>query len=392
MITVTVTSDSSVPELRVAERTLADLIKLAMEKPTLSEIAEYFKVPPKSEFIGTSVHKVVVDEIAEQAKAEFITAEMVKSYAITTNCSTVKAEHDLNNGGSVHIQDNDYVTAITPDGVSHVSRPSNSQIFNSTELAEAETLGKPVCSTVDASQSTTAPVDIQANTSLPEPTSVFGQPAQTAANVANPAAPATDDLAADADGLTWDSRIHSSSKEFNKDGTWRKRRGVNTDLVMQVEAELRQRVLVTKALANVKSPTTYVDQAQKLVDKLTQYEVVSPIDEKFKLVTPTTDEGLTLTEEKQVTVISAPKPPASDPYTTPQEVPQPVMQANPLPTGGSMTFSELLDGVTKAMVAGQLTQARITEALKSIGIEALPHLIARTDLIPAFREALGGVV
>lgn len=197
-------------------------------------------------------------------------------------------------------------------------------IFNATELAEAEELGKPVCSTVDAVASPTAHVDTQVNTSLPEPTSVFGQPAQTTANVVNPAAQSTDDLAVDADGLTWDARIHSSSRELNKDGTWRKRRGVNTDLVTQVEAELRGEV-------------------------------------------------------------PAPKPPVDHSH----EGETPVFTAT-IPT--DITFPELLDGVTKAMVAGQLNQARINEALKSIGIEAVSHLIARTDLIPAFREALGGVV
>lgn len=259
MITLQVTSDSSVPELRVAERTIADLIKLAigkdMEKPTLSEIAEYFKVPPVSEFVGTSV------------------------------------------------------------------------IFNATELAEAETMGKSVCSTVDASQSTTAPGDIQVNTSLPEPTSVFGQAAQTAANVANHAVPLSELHAHDVDGIKWDKRIHSSSKELNKDGTWRKRRGVADELVRQIEAELR----------GVKPPL--------------------------------------LTETLVTTAVSVDHP------TVGASVPSSVM-----------SFTELLDGVTKAMVAGQLSQATIAEALKSVGLEALPHLLGKPELIPAFREALGGIV
>lgn len=223
------------------------------------------------------------------------------------------------------------------------------ETFNSTELAEAETLGKPVCSTVDAEVSQTAHVDMRVNTSVPTPQSVFGQPAQTAANVANPAAPATDDLAADADGLTWDSRIHSSSKEFNKDGTWRKRRGVNADLVAMVEAELR-------GLTG-----TLVDSNLQAIpaEHLKSSDLVNPIP--------------------------APKPPVDHSH----EGETPVFTAT-IPT--EMTFPELLDGVTKAMVAGQLTQARINEALNSIGVQALPHLITRTDLIPAFREALGGVV
>jgi hypothetical protein len=263
MITVTVTSDSSVPELRVAERTLADLIKLAigkdMEKPTLSEIAE----------------------------------------------QAIKISNE----------------------VGQFTEPT----FNATELAEAETMGKPVCSTVDASQSTTAPADMQVNTSLPAPTAVFGQAAQTAVNEVNRVAPTTVNPVTDADGFPWDSRIHSSSKEVVKDGTWRKRRGVDAAMVAQVEAELRRAPLPEAELNQPK----FVELPSTL---------------------------------------------------------QPVTHVDVTPTVGTMSFTELLDGVTKAMVAGQLSQVKITEALQSIGLTALPNLLGNPALIPAFREALGGVV
>lgn len=258
MITVSVTSDSSVPELRVAERTLADLIKLA---------------------IGKDMELDSIKENLNNARTEL-------KQAISTAADT-----------------------ILPT-------------FNATELAEAEQLGKPACSTVDASQSTTAHVDTTANTSLPAPTSVFGQPAQTIENVANPAVPLAELHAHDVDGIKWDKRIHSSSKELNKDGTWRKRRGVADELVRSVEAELR----------------------------------------------------------------GAPPVTAQIPYA-----PAPVVPVTP-PVPTEMTFPELLDGVTKAMVAGTLSQATIAAALDSVGLTALPHLLGNTALIPAFREALGGVV
>lgn len=44
----------------------------------------------------------------------------------------------------------------------------------------------------------------------------------------------------DSAGLPWDRRIHSSAKSKIKDGTWKKLRGVDDELVAQVEAELRQ--------------------------------------------------------------------------------------------------------------------------------------------------------
>lgn len=43
----------------------------------------------------------------------------------------------------------------------------------------------------------------------------------------------------DRDGLPWDERIHASSRAKVKDGTWRKRKGVNDDYYAQVVAELK---------------------------------------------------------------------------------------------------------------------------------------------------------
>lgn len=266
MITLTLTSDSSLRELEIAQSLIDDLIELRGNNPT----------------------HVIMDEIITSAN---------------TVCGHVKAEH-------LH---NDFVDGAGVD-----------PIFNATELAEAEQLGKPVCSTVDAEVLQTAQEDMTDNTSIPTPQSVFGQPVRPIENTVSHAVPLSELHAHDADGIKWDARIHSSSRELNKDGTWRKRRGVNTDLVTQVEAELRGAPAVTGQIPYAPAPAPQ------------------------------------------------PQPPA------------------PAPT--EMTFSELLDGVTKAMVAGELSQARINEALQSVGVQALPHLLGNTSLIPAFREALGGVV
>lgn len=52
-------------------------------------------------------------------------------------------------------------------------------------------------------------------------------------------APADDAPDVDADGLPWDERIHSGNHGLNKDGTWRKRKGVDAAIVQTVTAELR---------------------------------------------------------------------------------------------------------------------------------------------------------
>lgn len=281
MITLQVTSHSSLPELRVAERTLADLIKLAIGKDMESDAKQW-------------------------------------------------------------------ITAVQPTETLNEVKPAPT--FNATELAEAEQLGKSVCSTVDVEASQTAQEDMTVNTSIPTPQSVFGQPVQTTEFSVNPVAPATEPRAIDADGIKWDARIHSSSRELNKDGTWRKRRGVNTDLVTQVEAELRGTVsVVAEAYAEVTGKTI----EQSIHELNNGGSVHSYNDGQIVAINP---DGIETSGTR------------------------------------ALTFSELLDGVTKAMVAGELSQARINEALQSVGVQALPHLLGNTALIPAFREALGGVV
>lgn len=49
---------------------------------------------------------------------------------------------------------------------------------------------------------------------------------------------AADDIELDSAGMPWDARIHASTKTKVKDGTWKKMRGVDEDLVAEVEAEL----------------------------------------------------------------------------------------------------------------------------------------------------------
>ena len=71
--------------------------------------------------------------------------------------------------------------------------------------------------------------------SAPEAVAAIAVPLPPFAPPEPPAAPPS----VDASGLPWDARIHSESKATAADGTWRKRRGVDPELVKQVEAELR---------------------------------------------------------------------------------------------------------------------------------------------------------
>jgi hypothetical protein len=90
--------------------------------------------------------------------------------------------------------------------------------------------------------------DVGAPTPAPEVPQFSMPPTLPAAEATSPSPalalpsapePAADPDAKDASGLKWDERIHAGNRATNGDGTWRKKRGVEPALVLQVEAELR---------------------------------------------------------------------------------------------------------------------------------------------------------
>jgi len=65
----------------------------------------------------------------------------------------------------------------------------------------------------------------------------FGAPAYVAPVPPPPSAPQQASTEVDSRGLPWDERIHSATKAVTKDGSWRYRRGVDDNLVKQIEGE-----------------------------------------------------------------------------------------------------------------------------------------------------------
>jgi len=61
----------------------------------------------------------------------------------------------------------------------------------------------------------------------------------------------------DSNGLPWDARIHSSSKAKIKDGSWKKRKGVDASTVATVEAELRALMAIPVETVKSVEETSY---------------------------------------------------------------------------------------------------------------------------------------
>ena len=133
----------------------------------------------------------------------------------------------------------------------------------------------------------------------------------------------------DANGLPWDSRIHSRGKSKNADGTWRYMRGIQDVVVQKVESELRQ------ALGAPPAPT------------------VKPHDtDAFR---------------------------ETDVATVEEEVPTPPI-ANDFPA--------FMSKITAAVSMGRLRQSRLIQIVQSFGLQSVPTVSTRLDLLPAINAAI----
>ena len=159
----------------------------------------------------------------------------------------------------------------------------------------------------------------------PEAAEVFA-PAPTANP--EPVATVTTGVDLDVNGLPWDNRIHASTKTKLVTGAWKNKRGVDAEVLTKVEAELR---------GAMSAPETVLQE------------------------TPTPAPAAPVVEV----------PPAPSP--------------EPAATGAIDTFPALMTAITANNIAPEV----VAGAVQAVGLQSLPLLAARTDLIPAVAERLG---
>lgn len=139
----------------------------------------------------------------------------------------------------------------------------------------------------------------------------------------------------DKEGLPWDSRIHSSSKAFIADGSWKLRRGVDPAEVIVVKEQLKVLMCVPRFMPP--APVTI---------------------------------GVDLATGPDVTVITPVPPAPKSHYLIDQQLPT------------TVTLTDLIARMSSAIVAGKMTQATVSEMCAKHGVSEFMLLSSRPDLLP----------
>ncbi len=171
----------------------------------------------------------------------------------------------------------------------------------------------------------------------------------------------------DKDGIPWDARIHSSSRNKTAKGVWQRKRNTDDPEWERVRAELRQAMSAGAPPAPIEALIAALPTPPAMPDPAAAF--ATPVAPQSPAPTASPAVAATIAAD------TAP-PPA-------------VMPAPPAPTSGD-PFGTFLVKVTAAQDAGQLTVAQCQAAAQSFGLSGLRDLHHRHDMIPAVEMALFG--
>lgn len=215
-------------------------------------------------------------------------------------------------------------------------------------------------------------------------------------------------ITVDSSGLPWDNRIHATSADGthaqNKDGKWKAKRGVQSDVVERVEAELRQIMKIPAPAANTSAPasppaavpappgaTPPPPPAAAPVRVMLPAAGGASYDDM--IAAGWTD--ATLIEHGMMAAPPAasavPAPPGATP-APPASIPTPPAATTP------QTFSQLVTWLTPHMASNVIPLAKVTEVMAELGlvdaqgVGQLGLLSARSDLVASAYEKFAPLV
>lgn len=164
----------------------------------------------------------------------------------------------------------------------------------------------------------------------------------------------------DSDGLPWDARIHSSSKAFVSKGTWKMKRNVPTEMVQQVEAELRQLLAGPAAVLESSVAVAPLSSAP------TASEGTQGLHPEGNAFSPKTVDMLA-TKGNAATSVAATAPPPS------------------VGSSSITTFEQLMPAIT----GRGLSIPEVTAVVNALGLASLLELRSQPQHIPAVVAELG---
>lgn len=159
-----------------------------------------------------------------------------------------------------------------------------------------------------------------------------------------PPPPVVTDTKLDVAGLPWDARIHATTKTMTANGKWKYKKGVDPELVAEVEAQW-------KAVAALPTPGAPSPQLP-----------LAPVAAPTPLATTTA---------VPATVTNATTSPSDD--------------------GPPTTFAQYIVRTARMQAQGKITLEQINAALGTIGLPSANMLAARVDLIPAAWELVSAM-
>lgn len=192
----------------------------------------------------------------------------------------------------------------------------------------------------------------------------------------------------DSAGIPWDKRIHSETRNTNKDGTWKRRRNTDDIYYASVMAELAQRtagVQPTTAPAAPAAPASPAPAAP-----------VGIVDQGPVVIPPAPAVPAPPMAAPTAVAPSIPAPPAAAAPAVPPTpaapvaapaAPVEVVAAPPVPVDG-MSFQAFMPLYGKAMQSGRFSQADADGYLKQWGLDNIGQLATDPAKVKLFYEWL----
>lgn len=242
------------------------------------------------------------------------------------------------------------------------------------KLDGSEDVPAPVESTVAAQTA----ADIDGALPLPTPAQAAPPVAETPATP--PASPTPQQPIGDVDatGMPWDERIHAGTKSQKKDGTWTLKRGVDKDLVKQVEAELRAQMAPPPAVPVPQGVPVTAPPAQAAPPVATPAPMAMPAGDVEMPVAS----GIPMPAGDQPASAAAPPAQAAPAPAVAQAAP-PAAAPPAQAAGAPLDFTGLMTKVSQSMNTGKITGDYLGTVVSRLNAQVGTQFTAITDLSQA---------